>query len=97
MTYYDPVERKRVKEMIPIEIDEREGFYFMFHENGTVAVTGEYKWGEKVGDWIENYANGKRKRIISYASEPFQTDIRPFIRKEWDERGWEIFTSNKGQ
>lgn len=97
VTYYDPVERKRVKEMIPIEIDEREGFYFMFHENGTVAVTGEYKWGEKVGDWIENYANGKRKRIISYPSEPFQTDIRPFIRKEWDERGWEIFTSNKGQ
>lgn len=97
VTYYDPVERKRVKEMIPVEIDEREGFYFLFHENGIIAVTGEYKWDQKVGDWIENYPNGKRKRIVSYPKEVFDDSIRPFIRKEWDEKGREIFTSNKGQ
>ena len=96
VTYYDPVERKKVKEMIPVEIDEREGFYFLFHENGTIAVTGEYKWGEKVGDWVENYANGKRKKIVAYPKEPFQDEIRPFIKKEWNEKGLEIFTSNKG-
>lgn len=96
VTYYDPVERKRVKEMVPVEIDEREGFYFLFHENGTIAVTGEYKWNEKVGDWIENYPNGKRKKIIAYPKEPFDESIRPFIRKEWDDKGREIFTSNKG-
>lgn len=97
VTYYDPVERKKVKEMIPVEINEREGFYFLFHENGTIAVTGEYKWNEKVGDWIENYPNGKRKKIIAYPKEPFDETIRPFVRKEWDENGREIFTSNKGQ
>lgn len=97
VTYYDPVERKKVKEMIPIEINEREGFYFLFHENGAIAVTGEYKWDEKVGDWIENYPNGKRKKIIAYPKEPFDETIRPFVRKEWDEKGREIFTSNKGQ
>ena len=97
VTYYDAVEHKKVKEMIPIEIDEREGFYFLFHENGTIAVTGEYKWGEKVGDWIENYPNGKRKKIVSYPKEPFEKEIRPFVRKEWDEKGKEIFSSNKGQ
>jgi hypothetical protein len=96
VTYYDPVERKRVKEMVPVEIDEREGFYFFFHENGTIAVTGEYKWDKKVGDWIENYANGKRKRIIAYPADPFDDTFLPFIRKEWDEKGREIFTSNKG-
>ena len=96
-TYYDPIERKKVKELIPVEIDEREGFYFLFHENGTIAVTGEYKWGEKVGDWIENYPNGKRKKIISYPKEPFQEDFRPYVRKEWNDKGLEIFTSNKGQ
>ena len=97
VTYYDPVERKKVKEMIPVEIDEREGFYFLFHENGIIAVTGEYKWDQKIGDWIENYPNGKRKRIIAYPKEAFDETIRPFIRKEWDEKGREIFTSNKGQ
>ncbi len=96
VTYYDPVERKKVKEMIPVEIDEREGLYFLFHENGTIAVTGEYKWNERVGDWIENYPNGKRKKIISYPKEALERTARPFIRKEWDEKGREIFTSNKG-
>ena len=87
VTYYDAVEHKKVKEMIPIAIDEREGFYFLFHENGKIAVTGEYKWNEKVGDWIENYPNGKRKKIVSYPKEPFEKEIRPFVRKEWDEKG----------
>lgn len=97
VTYYDAVEHKKVKEMIPIEIDEREGFYFLFHDNGIIAVTGEYRWGEKVGDWIENYPNGKRKKIVSYPKEPFEKEIKPFVRKEWDEKGKEIFSSNKGQ
>ena len=97
VTYYDAVGHKKVKEMIPIEIDEREGFYFLFHENGIIAVTGEYKWGQKVGDWIENYPNGKRKKIVSYPKEPFEKEIRPFVRKEWDEKGKEIFSSSKGQ
>jgi antitoxin component YwqK of YwqJK toxin-antitoxin module len=96
VTYYDPVERKKVKEMIPVEIDEREGFYFLFHENGTIAVSGEYKWDQKVGDWVENYPNGKRKRILAYPTEPYDDTFKPFIRKEWDEKGREIFTSNKG-
>lgn len=96
VTYYDPVERKKVKEMIPVEIDEREGYYFLFHENGMIAVTGEFRWNQKVGDWIENYPNGKRKRIVAYPAEPYDGTFRPFIRKEWDEKGREIFTSNKG-
>jgi len=96
VTYYDAVEHKKVKEMIPVEIDEREGFYYFFHENGMIAVTGEYRWGEKVGDWTENYQNGKRKKIIAYPKEPFEKDMKPFVRKEWDEKGKEIYTSNKG-
>jgi antitoxin component YwqK of YwqJK toxin-antitoxin module len=96
VTYYDPMERKKVKEMIPVEIDEREGFYFLFHENGMIAVTGEYKWDQKVGDWIENYPNGKRKRVLAYPADPHDDNFKPFIRKEWDEKGREIFTSAKG-
>jgi antitoxin component YwqK of YwqJK toxin-antitoxin module len=62
------------------------------HENGTVAVRGEYRFNEKVGDWVENYPNSKRKRIITYPKEPFQKDIRPFVRKEWDDKGKEIYS-----
>lgn len=96
VTYYDPVTHNKVKEMIPIEIDEREGFYFLFHDNGTIAVTGEYHWGQKVGDWVENYPNGKRKKIVAYPREPYDKEIKPFVRKEWDEKGREIYSSRKG-
>ncbi len=97
VTYYDVVEHKKVKEMIPIEIDEREGFYFLFHDNGNIAVTGEYKWDQRVGDWIENYPNGKRKKILSYPKEPFEKEIKSFLKREWDEKGQEIFSSKKAQ
>jgi antitoxin component YwqK of YwqJK toxin-antitoxin module len=92
VTYYDPVERKHLKEITPIEYGEKDGYYYLLHENGSVAVQGEYQWNVKVGDWIENYSNGKRKRVIAYSKEPFDKDYRPYIRKEWDETGKEIYS-----
>jgi len=82
VTYYDPVERKKLKEIVPIEYGEREGYYYLFHENGQVAVVGEYQFNQKVNDWIENYPTGKRKRIISYSKEPFEKEIKPYIKTE---------------
>jgi antitoxin component YwqK of YwqJK toxin-antitoxin module len=96
VTYYDPVERKKVKEMIPVEYNEREGYYVMYHENGTVAVTGEYRFNERIGDWTEFYPNGKRKKVVAYTKEAFE-EARPFVRREWDLQGREIYTNNKGQ
>lgn len=95
VTYYDPAERTKVKEMIPIEYNEREGFYVMYHENGTVAVQGEYKWDRKVGEWLENYPNGKRKKLIAYPTDPFDKTVRPFVKKEWDLKGREIYWNNR--
>lgn len=92
VTYYDPLEKKHMKEVVPVEYGEKDGYYYMLFENGTTAVQGEYQWNEKVGDWIENYANGKRKRIIAYQKEPFTKDFQPYIRKEWDEKGKEIYS-----
>jgi antitoxin component YwqK of YwqJK toxin-antitoxin module len=92
ITYYDPAERKKIKEITPIEYGEKEGYYYLLHENGMVAVRGEYRFNVKVGDWIENYPNGKRKRIITYPKEPFEKDIKPYLRKEWDEKGKEIYS-----
>ena len=93
VTYYDAAERKKVKEMIPVEYDEREGYYTMFHENGTIAVQGEYKWDTKVGEWTENYPNGKRKKIIAYPADPFDKNKTPYVKREWDLKGKEIYSN----
>jgi antitoxin component YwqK of YwqJK toxin-antitoxin module len=75
VSYYDQ-ERKKVKELIPVEYGEREGNYFMFHDNGLLAVQGEYRFNYRVGDWIENYPNGKRKKLISYGKDPFDKGLQ---------------------
>ena len=97
VTYYDPTERTKIKEIIPIEFGEREGYYYQFHENGTIAVTGEYKWDNKVGEWIENFSSGKRKKIILFPEDPFDRDQTAFVRREWNEKGKEVYFNRKGQ
>ncbi len=95
VSYYDPHERKHMKEMTPIEFGEKEGFYYFFHDNGQLAVHGEYKWDEKVGDWTEYYPTGKRKKIISYSKAPFDKELLPYIKVEWNDKGKEIYRNNK--
>lgn len=95
VSYYDPDTHKKMKEITPIEYGEKEGYYYMFFENGKIAVTGEYQWDQRVGDWIENYPDGNRKRVISYPKEPFNDEITPYIRMEYDEKGKEIYRNNQ--
>ncbi len=95
VSYYDPVERKKMKEMLPIEYGEKEGYYYFFHENGMLAVQGEYHWNQRVGDWIEYYPNGRRKKIVTYPKEAFDKSVRPYVKAEWNENGKEIYRNNK--
>lgn len=95
VSYYDPMERKRMKEMTPIEYGEKEGFYYFFHDNGAIGVQGEYHWDQKVGDWTEYYPNGKRKKILSYPKEPFDKEVRPYIKIEWNDKGKEIYRNTR--
>lgn len=95
LTYYDPFERKKVKEIIPVEYGEREGYYYLFHENGKPAVVGEFKFDRKVNDWIEYYPNGKRKKIISYPKEPFDNTSTSYVRVEWNDKGKEIYRKSR--
>lgn len=93
ITYYDPEERLRLKEVIPIEFGEIEGYYFYFHENGAVAVQGEYQFGKKVGVWTEFYADRRRrKKQIQFAKNAFEENFTPYIIKEWDQSGTEIYS-----
>lgn len=95
VSYYDPMSRKKMKEMTPIEYGEKEGYYFLFHENGQLAVQGEFHWDEKVGDWTEFYTTGKRKKIVTYPKEPFDKELKPYIKAEWNDKGKEIYRNTK--
>lgn len=90
VTYYNR-EQKKIEKLTPVEYDLMEGNFFHFHENGQIAVTGEYHFGEKVGLWTEywNNKNNKiiRKREVQYQENPFTKNFRPYIRAEWDQEG----------
>ena len=95
VSYYDRG-RSKMKEIIPIEYGEREGYYYYFHENGKVAVRGEYHWDAPVGEWTEYYPSGFRKKVIRYDKEPFEEEFRPYTVKEWDRRGRVVFEDRNG-
>lgn len=87
VSYYDK-ERKKLKEVIPVEYGEQEGNYFYFHENGLVGVQGEYRNGAKVGKWVEYYEyRRRRKREVQYGNDPYDDSFQPYIIKEWDQEG----------
>jgi antitoxin component YwqK of YwqJK toxin-antitoxin module len=91
ITYYDK-EKTKLKEVLPIEYGKKEGYYFYFHENGLLAVQGEYKNDQKVGRWVEFYEyRRQRKREVQYRTDPYNNIFEPFIVKEWDRTGAVIY------
>ena len=90
VSYYD-AERKKMKDITPIEFGEKTGYYFRFYENGQIAVMGEYEYDQRVGDWTEYYPNKRRKKIIAYPEKPFEDTIRPYIKAEWNDKGKQIY------
>lgn len=95
VTYWDN-EKKQLKEVIPVQFGEKEGYYYAFHENGTLAAMGEYHFDQKVGIWREFYPErNRRKREIIYSDLPFDKQHSPVITKEWDRKGRIIYDRDK--
>ncbi len=91
ISYYDADETK-VKEVIPIQYEKREGDYFYFFEDGKLAVQGKYENDVAVGLWKEYYPNlKKRKKEIQYAESPYNKQFKPYIKREWDADGSLIY------
>jgi antitoxin component YwqK of YwqJK toxin-antitoxin module len=89
VSYYNRDENK-IEKLTPIEYDLKEGNFFHFYEDGQIAVTGEYRYGEKVGLWTEYWDSKSktiRKREVQYQEVPFSKGFRPYIRAEWDKEG----------
>lgn len=94
VSYYD-ADHKKMREITPIEFGEKDGYYYRFFENGQMAVSGEYKWDAKIGDWTEYYPNKTRKKIIAYPDKPFEDNFRPYIKAEWNEKGKQIYRNTR--
>ena len=97
VSFYDPDTRTKIKEIIPVEYGKKEGNYYYFFEDGSIAVSGEYRFDQKVGKWTSYYKNrrGRRKREVQYRKDPFDDDFVPYIRKEWNSRGKVIYDRSK--
>ena len=97
ISYYDLKEKRKIKEVVPIQYGKKEGAYYYFFENGRMAVRGSYHFDKKVGIWEEYYNAGKRiiKREVQYPKNAFDKETQPYIRKEWDERGNLVYQSPK--
>ena len=91
ISYYDR-EKTKVKEVMPYENNEKHGEYFLFHENGQVAVHGKYEFGHKVGKWYEYYPGThqhKRKKIIQYPDDPFD-ESEAIVLQEYNKEGEKV-------
>jgi antitoxin component YwqK of YwqJK toxin-antitoxin module len=87
ISYYDQ-DHKKMEEIIPIEYGVRTGKYFRFYESGLLAEEGNYAENRKVGNWTEYFdEKKKRKKIVQYPKDPFDTETQPVVMKEWDAKG----------
>lgn len=97
VTYYQG-DNKKIEKIIPVEYALFEGNFYHFYENGQIAVTGEYRFGEKIGLWTEYWdtknTKALRKREIVYQEQPLTKNPRPFIRTEWDKDGNLIYKND---
>ena len=88
--FFWDIEKKKMKEIIPIRFGEKQGKYFAFYENGNVAAKGEYAFDKPVGTWTEFYKSGKKKREIKYNESAFDLN-ESFITREWNINGKLIY------
>lgn len=93
VSYYDPSTRTKIKEIIPIEYGLKEGNYYHFYEDGSIAVAGEYRYDEKFGKWTSYHKNrrGRRSREIQYRKDPHDDKFVPYINKEWSTAGKVVY------
>jgi antitoxin component YwqK of YwqJK toxin-antitoxin module len=94
--FYDK-ERTKIKEILPIEYGKKEGNYYYFFENGSIAMTGEFQLDQRVGKWSEFYANrrGRKKREIQYRKNPYDKEFTSYIIKEWNSKGQVVYDHAK--
>ncbi|MEM1137950.1 MAG: hypothetical protein AAGI07_19100, partial [Bacteroidota bacterium] len=100
ITFYD-IEQKKVKEVIPIQYNKKDGVYLSFYESGRIKEKGEYRDDIKVGRWYEYFDRPKssNKKETQYVNRnrPYEEDFDPYVLREWDEKGMKIVDNRKSR
>ena len=87
ISYYDQ-DRKKIQEITPIQNGIKTGKFYRFYESGLLAEEGNYTEDQKTGTWVEFYEDRKkRKRVTQYPKDPYDTETKPVVVKEWDANG----------
>lgn len=94
LAYYD-FKKTQLKEVIPVHFGEKNGDYWAFHKDGSIAVKGEFKFDHRVDLWREYYDDRRVKREVIYSNDPFNFEFTPTILREWDEKGTLIYDKSK--
>lgn len=92
ISFYDG--SQKIKEVLPVNFNKVTGEYFLFNDNGTLAEQGMMDDSVKVGQWVEYYPTGnRRKKEVQYGKDCFDTTFESYVIREYDERGKVIFES----
>jgi antitoxin component YwqK of YwqJK toxin-antitoxin module len=95
ITYYD-ADRKKIKEVVPVQYGVKHGEYYQFYEGGQLAVKGQYDNGQPVGKWMEYYQFRRRyKKETQYPKDPYDRTTQPYTLREWDDKGNLTFDKEK--
>ncbi len=95
ITYYD-TDRKKIKEVVPVQYGVKHGEYYQFYEGGQLAVKGQYDSGQPVGKWMEYYQFRRRyKKETQYPKDPYDKTTQPHTLREWDDKGTLTFDKEK--
>jgi len=95
LSFYDGAQTK-LKEVLPYEFGQRNGDYFLFKENEEILMQGQYKDDLKSGTWTEYYPNNKqKKKETHYPKDPLHDKTKPFVFREWDEKGNLVMENGK--
>ncbi|TAH24720.1 MAG: hypothetical protein EAZ07_09035 [Cytophagales bacterium] len=96
ISYYDN-DRKKIKEVLPYKFKNLNGVYYLFSETGQVLIHGKYQDDQKVGKWVEYFAEtGKRKKETKYTNDIYKGEqLPPQVINEWDDKGTPIIKDGK--
>jgi antitoxin component YwqK of YwqJK toxin-antitoxin module len=86
ISYHDK-DSTKIKEVIPKLYGKTTGNYFLFHEDGSLAMEGKYDDGKKIGKWVEYYEGGNRRKRETQHAGSFFDPATSYILREYDEKG----------
>jgi antitoxin component YwqK of YwqJK toxin-antitoxin module len=69
----------------------KEGLFEIFHPNGTLAASGNYRNGRMIGNWAYWYPSGAKRQVLSFGDGSLL-----LVQQFWNEAGEQLATNGNG-